>query len=104
MTYRTPHNWGRRFILSVILGMIFIAQSFSLAHATRYNDNSHEHNGVACEITLTSSEDSVIVPDTLLVSSFNPYTNTPSYKAFISAVYITPQGRAPPPRSPPAIF
>ena len=84
--------------------MTFIAQSFSLTHATRYNDNSHEHNGIACETVLISAEDVAIIPSFDAAIEYPKTTEQTPKIAFISASYDTPQGRAPPPRSPPFLF
>jgi len=90
--------------MAIVLGTIFIAQSYSLAHATKHNDAKHEHNGIACEIMLVSAEDMAVIPMSTPASSFKPCPILTPHAVFISAVYITPQGRAPPPRSPPLPF
>jgi len=98
--FKSAYRW----FISLILGIIFISQSYSLAHATRYNDAGHEHNGVACEITLASAEDVVIIPAPTTAPTVPLYADSLPHTVFISASYITPQGRAPPPRSPPTLF
>jgi len=91
-------------MFGLLLGLVFMAQSFSLAHATRYADDSHEHNDVICEITLINAEDAAVLPLPLSAPSFTPTADIEPQTVFISASYITPQGRAPPPRSPPLTF
>ncbi|MEP1231196.1 MAG: hypothetical protein ABJG88_11010 [Litorimonas sp.] len=75
-----------------------------MAHATRYNDASHEHNGVACDVTLVIAEDVIILPAPPPVPSLPIYADTVAHISFTSANYVSPQGRGPPPRSPPTLF
>ncbi len=72
-----------------------------MAHAASYGDGPHEHDGIACAVTVLAEEDMALLP-VLPVSEFSQAPKPAHYDAvFSSALYITPQGRAPPPRAPP---
>lgn len=78
-------------------------QSASIAHAAQYGEGSHEHNGMVCAVDAIAADQDVIVPVPATVLAplaiIAPAYNTP----FVSVSYITPPGRAPPPRSPPVL-
>ena len=95
----------RGLIIALILGVVFAAQSFSLAHATEHTGHDHEHHdGVACEITLIIAENIAVIPAPQPTPSFTPSVQIAPQTVFTSLDYVTPQGRAPPPRSPPFLF
>jgi len=87
----------------LILSVFFAAQSYSLAHASVYGDDPHEHDGVACVIGVLVQDDLGVLPVT------EPFVRAPIAPppapdtVFESRAYTSPQGRAPPPRSPPLI-
>ena len=93
----------RAVTIALILGFVFIAQSFSLAHAVEHLDHE-QHECVMCDIPLIAGEDTVVLPDPLHVPSFTPSVELAPDMVFTSAAYTSPQSRAPPPRAPPAIF
>jgi len=83
--------------------MIF-QQSLTTAHAVRYDDADHDHNGIACDIMQVAAEDIAHCPDLPEASEVTAYIDNDKAASFRSVAYITPQGRAPPPRSPPLTF
>ena len=93
----------RALTIALILGFVFIAQSFSLAHAVEHLDHE-QHECVMCDIPFIAGEDTVVLPDPLHVPSFTPSVELAPEMVFTSAAYTSPQSRAPPPRAPPAIF
>lgn len=91
-----------RLALTLLTLWFLAAQSFSLAHASVHGDNPHEHDGIACAVTVLAEDGIAVLPD-LPVFEFWPVPIPAHYTAdFTSALYVTPQGRAPPPRAPPA--
>lgn len=91
----------RRAALALLAAWFLLAQSFSLAHASAYGDGPHEHDGVACAVTILVEDEIVPLKDKLV---FEPvlYTASVSYDAsFITLNYSPVHGRAPPPRGPP---
>jgi hypothetical protein len=87
--------------LTLLTLWFLAAQFFSLAHASIHGDDPHEHDGIACAVTVLAEDGMAVLPD-VPVSEFwqvpMPEHYTAAYK---SAIYVTPQGRAPPPRAPP---
>lgn len=91
-----------RWLIGAFIALFFALQSYSLAHASTYGDAPHEHDGVACSVTVIADEHVTIAPSlpaAPLIISDTPET---AYPDFTSASFITPQGRAPPPRGPPS--
>jgi len=88
--------------LTLFAVLFLAAQSFSLAHATVHGDDPHDHEGVACAVTLLAEDGLAVLPD-VPVSECWQVPTPAHYKAvYSSAIYVTPQSRAPPPRAPPA--
>jgi hypothetical protein len=81
--------------------MVFALQTLSLAHAASYGEEPHEHNGVACDIVVVSSDEAGILPVPLTFDLPVQTTLHIAPQPFTSAAYLAPQGRAPPPRAPP---
>lgn len=88
-------------LMGLFVGLFLTVQIASTAHAARYDDAPHEHDGVTCMLGTVAAEDQAVMP-LETQSTFQQMAVAPLYTAdFTSAAYITPQGRAPPPRSPP---
>ena len=87
--------------MGAFIALFFALQSYGAAHASAYGDAPHEHDGVACSVTVISDDHVVVAPTlpaaTLIISDAPEAV----YPDFTSALYIRPQGRAPPPRGPP---
>jgi hypothetical protein len=97
------HRLHRGFI-GLFIGLFLCFQIASTAHAARYDDVPHEHDGVACLLGAVTVEDHVLAP-VILTNDYKAAPVSPVYVAcFISADYTTPPGRAPPPRSPPSVI
>ena len=91
------------FALKVVLAALIVwLQAFSLAHAAEHGDEPHEHDGVECELTLFTSEDTVILPSGV-ASDFAPPTPAIQVRDFGTLDTRTwPPERGPPPRGPPS--
>jgi len=88
-------------LIGLFVGLFLTVQIALTAHAAGYDDVPHEHDGVACLLGAVNAEDQAIAP-LQVTAEFQQAALAPLYEAdFTSASYITPQGRAPPPRSPP---
>ena len=90
-----------RWLVGVFIALFFALQSFSLAHATEHNGEPHEHDGITCAVTVLSNDQAVILPEMPVFDTLISETFETGYPDFTSAVYLTPQSRAPPPRGPP---
>ena len=51
-----------RWLIGALLAGIFILQSYSLAHSAQYIEAGHDHDGVSCTLTLSSTEDIGVLP------------------------------------------
>ncbi len=91
-----------RWLLGAFIALFFALQSFSVAHASSYGEAPHEHDGVACSVTVLVDDHVVITPVPLITHPIISETVETVYPDFTSALYLTPQGRAPPPRGPPS--
>ncbi|WP_026941718.1 hypothetical protein [Hellea balneolensis] len=91
-----------RWVVGAIIALFFALQSYSISHASTHGDAPHEHDGVACAVTVLSDDQTVIQPEKSLAAPLITETRSSDYPDFTSAPYVTPQGRAPPPRGPPA--
>jgi len=91
-----------RWLIGAFIALFFALQSYSVSHASTYGDVPHEHDGIACAVTVIADDQGVITPITPVFDTIITDVSEIVYPDFISAPYITPQGRAPPPRGPPA--
>jgi len=91
-----------RWLLGAFIALFFAMQSFSLAHASSYGEEHHEHDGIACAVTIVAAEDIAILPSLPDTPAILSETFEADYPDFTSAAYVKPQSRAPPPRGPPA--
>lgn len=92
------------FRLWVLLAALTVfTQTVSLAHAASNGDAPHEHNGIACDLGGLVTPDVVIEPpvNVPILLDFKPVKAAISTRQVIA--WTWPPGRAPPPRSPPAI-
>ncbi|MDA8708062.1 hypothetical protein N9M10_01685 [Hellea sp.] len=90
-----------RWLVGAFIALFFAMQSYGAAHASAYGDSPHDHDGVACSVTVVSNDHIAIAPPppvTPLITSDSVET---VYPDFTSVTYLRPQGRAPPPRGPP---
>ena len=95
-------NSSYRWLLGAFIVLFFALQSFSLAHATSHGNEPHEHEGIACSITVLADDQMVIMPSPPIFDSLEVELSETVYPGFTSALYLKPQGRAPPPRGPPS--
>lgn len=86
------------------MGLFASLQVVTTAHAASYGDSPHEHDGVACVITVVTADDHIVLPALQHAPAVIVVSNTPAAAPFISARYLAPQGRAPPPRGPPTFI
>lgn len=88
-------------VLTLLVGLFILLQTSAIAHATQYGEAVHEHDGQVCVLDAVTEEADAGLLDTVLpIKDFRPFT-THFETAFVSLSYLTPPGRAPPPRSPP---
>lgn len=88
--------------IALLAALIVFVQALALGHAAAHAEEAHDHYGIACDLSVVSHVQAVVpAPDpgpTLL-----PETE-PLISATVSEpVWTRPPGRAPPPRSPPAL-
>ncbi len=95
---------ARRLHIAIIamFAVLFLSlQSFALGHNAAYGDGPHEHDGVACDVSVLTSEDIAVVPVTPSFNAPAAETTAETFTAYRSARYLRPIVRGPPPRSPP---
>ena len=90
-----------RWLVGALIALFFGLQSFSIAHATMHGDDHHEHEGVACAVTVIADNHVVVLPPVPVFETVIADASETVYPDFTTALYIAPQGRAPPPRGPP---
>lgn len=91
-----------RWLLGVFIALFFALQSYSLAHASSHSEAPHEHDGIACSVTVLADDNVALLPTVPVFETIFSDTSETVYPDFISVLYVRPQGRAPPPRGPPA--
>jgi len=90
--------------LTALMAILFVVvQTSAMAHAIHHDDAPHSHEGVPCDIEAIASEQDVIEPLST-VKVITEIAVTDYETVFMSATYVIPQGRAPPPRAPPQIL
>lgn len=90
-----------RALAAILIGLFASLQVFTAAHAVCHGDAPHDHDGVECVITVIAAEDHIVLPVLSGTPQAIVISETPSTALFTSALYLAPQGRAPPPRGPP---
>jgi len=90
-----------RWLVGALIALFFGLQSFSIAHATMHGDDHHEHEGVACAVTVIADNHVIVLPPVPVFETVIADASETVYPDFTTALYITPQTRAPPPRGPP---
>ena len=91
-----------RWLIGVFLTLFIALQSSSLSHASTYGDAPHEHDGITCSVTVLADDHEVVLPTVPVFETVISDIAETAYPDFTSVLYIRPQGRAPPPRGPPA--
>lgn len=79
-------------------------QSTTLAHATTYTDQPHEHEGISCVIVTVATQAELVLPSGSTVSTVIKTVESTEFTPPKSYQLSLPQGRAPPPRGPPLTF
>ncbi len=100
--WRVNKAFTYRWLTGAFVALFFVLQSFSLSHASTYGDAPHEHDGVACSVTVLADDQIVILPTAPIFETIDAELSETIYPDFTSALYIRPQSRAPPPRGPPS--
>lgn len=90
-----------RWLIGAFAALFIFLQSYSVAHAASYGDAPHDHDGIACAVTVLGDDESVILPVPPVFDTLTVEATETIYPEFSSTVYIRPQTRAPPPRGPP---
>jgi len=88
--------------LAAILATVFLVfQVFTVAHAANFGENSHDHDGIACVVGVMSYDEQGVLPVEPAFEPIITYSFSVFQTSYQSIAYLTPPGRAPPPRSPP---
>lgn len=90
-----------RWLVGAFLALFIGLQSYSISHASEYGDASHAEDCISCEVTVLAEEQLSSEPKPVLFDLSTSDTVDTPYPDFISAPYVAPQSRAPPPRAPP---
>lgn len=82
--------------------MFLTVQGFSQAHATSNGGVDHTHDGVICDVSLAAAEQVVLTPPQPNLTPFKPVSEA-NWEIVLDNEYPRAfDGRAPPPRGPPA--
>ncbi len=82
MSPTTRHNW----ILRLGTALFLAGQALSIAHASEFGSDPHEHNGVACLAILTDEQDGIVA------------SAHPAASASVASASATPQPKRQAPR------
>ncbi len=86
----------------VMLAAVFVfVQTAGIAHAAKYKDQSHSHDGVLCEIGTYSSQEIVIDPPVAVVYRIKSTRLQNTLITTENLSWLWPPERAPPARGPP---
>jgi len=91
-----------RWLVGAFLALFIALQSSSIAHAAEHIEAQDHPDCISCEYTVLADSDGVIPPIPPAFGVIISGTVETAYPDFTSALYIRPQGRAPPPRGPPS--
>jgi len=91
-----------RWVIGVFLALFIGLQSYNLAHASELNDAQNHNDCISCEVTVLADDEVGITPTPPVINVIVSDIIETIYPDFTSALYLTPQNRAPPPRGPPA--
>ena len=90
-----------RLLIGIFVTLFFAVQSFTVTHATSFGDEHHDHDGVACSVTVLADDHNIVAPVPQSYAVIRIETVETVFPKLTSAAYLAPQGRAPPPRAPP---
>lgn len=96
------NKFSYRWLIGAFIALFFALQSYSLSHAVSYGDAPHEHDGIACAVTVLADDQLAVLPVAPVFEAVKSEISETAYPDFTSAAYLKPQGRAPPPRGPPS--
>ncbi len=90
-------------IIWVLVAALFLsAQGLAQAHSVSDGSADHSHDGVVCEACLASLQHTAVEPSPSLITPLNLPSRVDWDVAVINEAPRTFDGRAPPPRGPPA--
>jgi len=93
-----------RWLIGAFIVLFLATQSYSLSHATSFGDEHHDHDGIACHITVIAPDEDLNLPTDGVVF-INQAFSFPEYRnGFVTPPFGTFLTRAPPPRGPPTFF
>lgn len=93
-----------RAALAILIGLFASLQVYTVAHAVSYGEAPHDHDGVACVLTIVAADEQIILPDQVDTPPLVMAVDAPETNIFTSTPRLLPQGRAPPPRGPPTFI
>ena len=92
-----------KFCIGVLIVLFVSLQTVAISHASQHGDMPHSHDGLVCDVEAIADNVEIIEP-ALIVDGPAVYVIAESFDApIIEVSYQRPPGRAPPPRSPPAL-
>lgn len=94
----TQHHWIPRLGIALFL----IGQAFSVAHASEFGTDHHEHNGVACFAILNDEQEGLVPAANLTASTFIAWISAAPQSARPAPLKRQHSIR-PPPTGPPSI-
>lgn len=87
---------------AILIALFLTVQSYSIVHATEHAGHDHPQDCIACDSAVTAEDQAVIEPP-IDYSTPPRFTSLgTSHLQFGQIKYANFDGRAPPPRGPPA--
>jgi hypothetical protein len=86
----------------ITVALFLSTQSLADAHAIEHGGADHSHDGVVCEVSLAAAQQHIVIPPLPITTPFVPPIEANWNTVELNEVPRTFDGRAPPPRGPPA--
>jgi len=93
-----------QWVIGAFIALFFALQSYSLSHASSFGDAPHEHDGIACDITLIAPDEDLNLPTESPEYIFELFGLPEQYSFHVPGTFDTFLTRGPPPRGPPTLF
>ena len=76
-----------RWLVGTFIVLFIALQSFSLSHATSFGEAPHDHDGIACELTVITSDEDLTLPVDTPQNTVQVFSFPENYNGFIPVSY-----------------
>jgi len=93
-----------QWLIGAFIALFFTLQSYSLSHASSFGDVPHDHDGIACDITVIAPDEDISLPVETPDYIIEAFKIPAHYNFHVPGRFETFLTRGPPPRGPPTLF